>query len=129
MAFESVTYAPLQIFAGDADVRAKKVVIPANQAAIPALTPLKRDVNYNAVPATAIADEIIGVLVPGVGSVAGALVGTSMLAADQEAYVYTHADLYADQINWPAACDNDLKKDALFDQSGINVKFVAAGLV
>lgn len=128
MAFESVTFTPLHIFAGDSEVRAKEVVIPANQAEIPALTPLKRDSNYKAVPATEITDEIIGVLVPGLTSVAGALVGSPTSTSDRKAYVYTHADLFADAINWPAACDNDLKKDALFDQSGINVKFLAAGL-
>lgn len=131
MAYESVTYAPLQIFAGESDVRAKAVTIPANQAAIPALTPLKRDANYKAVPATALTDEIIGILVPGQGSVDGALVGTTQKAADQTAYAYTHGDFFASQISFAAiaTADNDLKKDALFDQTGINIKFVAAGLV
>lgn len=131
MAYESVTFTPLQIFAGDADVRAKEVLCLANVAAIPALTPLKRDANSKCVPATAITDEIVGITVPGMGSENGALVGKAISATDDLVYVYTAGDFFASQINFASitTADTDAKKDAVFDGTGINIKFVAAGLL
>jgi hypothetical protein len=125
MARDTASYTPLQILAGDTDLRSKFVVIPANQAAIPALTPLKRDANFKCVPATLITDEIVGIVVPGVGSEPGALVGTTLSAADQTISVYTQGDFWADQVNFtsiPLAV-SDATKDAVFDATGITVKF------
>lgn len=127
MAVDSATYAPLQYLAGDADIRTKIVTIPANQASIPALTPLKRDSNYKCVPATNIADEIVGVLVPGPGSDDTGLIGTTLSASDQTASVYTHADLWGDKINFASvttpASLTVFSKNAMFDQSGITLRW------
>jgi hypothetical protein len=125
MARDTVSYAPLQIVAGDSDIRSKQVVIAANAGAIAALTPLKRDANYKCVLATAITDEIVGILVPGADSTESALTGLATSASDQYAFVYTHGDFFADKINFASittATDNS-KKDAVFDATGINIKF------
>ena len=131
MAVDETTYTPLEIIAGSADVRSTKVTIPANQAAIPALTPLKYDINFKAIPATALTDTIIGVLIPMAGSQQGALIGTSVNTSDQFAHVYTDAELFGDMINFSAmaTANNDLKKASIFATTGINLVFPAAGQV
>ena len=125
MARTSTDYTPLQFVAGQTDLNAKVVTIPANQTAIPALTPLKRDANYKCVPATALTDKIVGLLVPGKDSDETALVGTSLSASDQTAYVYTSGDFWGDMVNFAsiATADNNLKKDSLFDGTQITIKF------
>lgn len=127
MAVDTASYSPLQIIAGDSDIRSKQVSIAASAGAIAALAPLKRDASGQCVLAAAIADEIVGILVPGVGSEPGALVGLANSASIQKAYVYTQGDFWADQIGWGATLlalvTTDDKKDQVFDQSGINLKF------
>jgi len=131
MAVATTTYTPLEIVAGDADIRSLRVTIPANQAAVPALTPMKLDANYKAVPATALTDKIVGVLIPLDGSQQGALIGTTLDAADQFAHVYTHADLFGSMVDFTAmaTANSDLKKSAIFAATGINLVFPAAGQV
>lgn len=131
MAVDSTSYAPLQYVAGDTCLRSKQVTIAASAGAISALAPLKRDASGQCVLATAIADEIVGILVPGIGSEPGALVGIANSGATQAAYVYTQGDFWADQIGWGATLlalvTTDDKKDQVFDQSGINLKFSGTG--
>lgn len=131
MAVDETSYTPLEIIAGSAEVRSTRVTIPASQAAIPALTPMKYDVNFKAIPATALTDKIIGVLIPMAGSQQGALIGTSVVAADQFAHVYTDAELFGDMIDFTAmpTADNNLKKASIFATTGINLVFPAAGQV
>jgi hypothetical protein len=128
---DKFTYAPLQIIAGDADIRAKDVLCLANAGIIPALTPMKRDAASKAIPATALTDKIIGLTMPRQGSVNGALVGKPISGVDSLEPMYTHGDFYASQINFAsiAAAVSDQTKDAIFDSTGINLKFIAAGLV
>jgi hypothetical protein len=133
MAFESVTTALSQVFAGSTEIRSKKATVPANQAAIPALTPLKRDASFNVIPATLITDEIVGLSVPAKELDAnGNLVGTTVSASIQTIFVYTHGDFWQDKINFASfspALDTDAKKSALFDATGINIKVALAGQV
>ena len=131
MARDSVSYDPLQFIAGSGEIRSTRVTVPAAHAAIPALTPLKRDVNYKAIPATALTDTIIGVVIPGPGSLDGALIGTTVDAADQFIHVYTDIELFGDQVDFTAiaAATDNLKKAGVFDRSGINLVFPDAGQV
>ena len=132
MAENLSTYDPLQIVAGSAPHRSLRVTIPSGQAAIPALTPLKFDLTFKCVPATALTDKIVGVLIPGAGSETDALVGTTLDAgADQFAHVYTHADLFGDMVDYTAmaTANDDLKKSSIFAGTGINLVFPAAGQI
>lgn len=123
------TYTPLQFVAGDAPHRSMRVTLPANQAVIPGLTPMKFDADFKCVPATALTDKIVGVTVPGVGSAHGTLAGTSLSTQDQLIHVYTHIDLFGDQVNYTAmpTANNNLKKASIFAGTGINLTFSSAG--
>lgn len=135
MAYDSVTHTPLQIIAGDADVRTKTVTALANEAIIPALTPMKRDAAHKAIPATAVTDAIIGITIPRPGSVAGALVGKPISATDSDIELYTSGDFF-DLINWEnitaitgdTAADR-LLKDEAFDGTAITIRWPAPGLI
>lgn len=131
MAQDITTYSPLNLQAGSAPLRSLRVTIPAAHAAIPALTPVKYDVNFKIVPATALTDEVVGVTIPGAGSQEGALIGTTVDAADQFAHIYTHGDLFGDMVDFTAmaTANSDLKKSSVFAKSGINLTFPAAGQV
>jgi hypothetical protein len=134
---DKFTYGPIQFIAGDADIRSKDVLCLANAAIIPPLTPMKRDVNNKAIPATAVGDKIIGITVPR-GISAGALVGKPISGTDSFEPMYTHGDFFASMINFLAITAittatvtdaENVKRDAVFDSTGINIKFVAPGLV
>jgi len=131
MAVATSTYTPLQIYAGDADIRTKDVLVLANVAAIPAFTPLKRDANNKAIPATAIGDKIIGITLPKPDATYGDLGTLAISAVDTIQPVYTNGDFFANLINFAAitAATTDQAKDAVFDNTGINIKFVATGLL
>jgi hypothetical protein len=136
MAFETTSYTPLQFIAGDADIRVKDVLTLANAAIIPALTPMKRDANNKAIPATAITDKIIGLTVPRSGSQNAALTGEPISATDTYVPVYTNGDIFASQINWASitaitgvTAADYAKMDQTFDSTGINLKFPSAGQV
>ena len=136
MAFETTSYTPLQFIAGDADIRVKDVLTLANVAIIPALTPMKRDANNKAIPATLITDKIIGLTVPRNGSQNAALIGEPISATDTYVPMYTMADIFASQINWAniaaitgVTAADYAKMDQTFDSTGINLKFPSAGQV
>lgn len=131
MAFDSSTYDPLQFNAGSSEIRSQEVTIPAGQADIPGLTPMKYNASFEAIPATALADDIIGVLVPSPKSVSGNLIGTVNNVAAQPAHIYTDIDLYLDQVDYSAmsAANTDLKKISIFGLTGINIVVAQPGLV
>lgn len=131
MSVDSVSYDPLQFVAGSAPHRSLKVTIPAAANAIPALTPMKYDAAFKAIPATALTDKIIGVTIPGPNSQTGALEGIPDSGSDQFAHLYTHIDLFGSMVDYTAmaSADNDLKKSSIFVGSGINLVFPAAGQV
>ena len=135
MAVDTATYLPLQIFGGSSEIRSRRVTIPANQAVINALTPMKLNAAFKAIPAVANDDKIIGVTVPGLESQQGALKGTTLKTEDQFLHVYTHADIFADQVDFSLVvtagklADTDLKKAAMFSGTGISLVFAKAGQI
>lgn len=98
-------------------------------AILPALTPMKRDANKKLVPCTAIADVVVGLTVPGAKSDYNGLVGYPINGSDFAISVYTKASIYGDKVNFALVTDADtqLKKEAMFDRTGIDIVFVAAG--
>ena len=123
------TYLPENTIAGDADIRTKSVLCLANVAAIPAFTPLKRDGSSKCIPATAVGDKIVGITVPGMGSGYGGMVEKTISLTDDYVEVFTHIDIYSSAINFAAitGATTDAIKDAVFDSTGINLVFAAAG--
>lgn len=133
MARDSSSYAPLQFLADDADIRAKTTTVLSHAAIIPALTPMKRDAANKLIPATAVGDKIVGLSMP-TKTEAETLTGWTVLNVDHSGSVYISGSFFADKINFAAvaaitgdtAADR-LKKDALFDNTGITINFTGAG--
>jgi hypothetical protein len=119
MAYTSVTYTPVNVFAGDTDVVAVSATVAANTA-IAALAPVKRHTDFTIVAATALTDVVIGILVPdddgaGVAATAGA----------KAVSIYKSGDFWGDALDFSAmstANSND-KKQQLFDRTGITLRF------
>jgi hypothetical protein len=119
MAYTEVTHTPENIFAGDTHVTAVNVTAAASTA-IPAYAPVKYDASYNIIPANAIADAVIGILVP---DTTGA--GIANTAGTKDAVIYKTGEFWADKVDWTVltAADSDAKKQAVFASTGITLRF------
>lgn len=119
MAYTEVTYTPPNVFAGNSDVTVVSGTVPANTAVLP-YAPLKRDANKLLVPATALTDVVIGILMPDTDGN-----GVANTAGTKKVNYYKSGDFWASAVNFTAiaAADTNDKKQSLFDLTGINLRF------
>jgi hypothetical protein len=90
---------------------------------------MKRDGANKLIPVTAITDEVVGLSVP-TSTDGDTLTGWTTLNADHRGAVYTNGSFFADRINFATIsaitgddAANRLRKDALFDGTGIIIRF------
>lgn len=128
------TYTPDTSLAST-DIETKTMLVLANVAAIPAFTPMKRDVNKKLIPATSGADTIVGLTVPMHGSGYIEQLGLPISVTDTLLPIYTEAKVYDGAINWaiiaganPTTINTNEKKQAAFDLTGVDVIFNTAGI-
>ena len=119
MSYTEVTYTPEQVFAGDTDVIAIECTVAANTA-IPAYAPVKRHTDYTIVAANALADKVIGILVPDTDGN-----GVANTAGTKTVNVYKSGEFWADNLDWTVltAADSDAKKQSVFDLTGVTLRF------
>lgn len=123
------TYTPEDVLRG-VDVKTKSILLKATTVVIPALTPLKRDADFKAIPATSITDTVIGLTVPlEPGSGFDGLVGNPISTEDSWVPMYVEADINAAAVNFDfiTDADTDLKKDSIFDGTEIILHFDKPG--
>lgn len=139
MAETLVSYAPLNVIAGDGDVKSIRMTLKANAGALGAFTPVMFEtVNYQATPVTALTDlpNFIGFLAPvdpsnasGITPDANGFYGYANSAATQEVIVYVSGDFFQDIVPWPAAFNSTGKKQYLVKNTGITVVTAKTGQV
>ena len=129
MARETVNYEPLEFIAGSAPIRSTKVTIPAGHADVLALVPMKRNASFEAIPATALTDKIVGLTIPNVSATKDSFTSITTNVAAQSSHLYTHIDVCSRMVDFSAiaAADTFDKQSSMFDGTGISLVFTDAG--